>query len=87
MYQYRRIESTGGAITLDSTPFNAASLPEPSTIILLVGVSDTDTVTLTYDDSQYGCLVNGNATLLRGYTLQLMYDDILERFIEMGRNF
>lgn len=82
--QYVKVEGNGGAVTLN-TPF--ANQPKDKTKILLVGSDDTNTVTFEVNDSVNGLYVNGNATLLRGYILELIYDAQLQRFLEVGRNF
>ena len=86
--QYRPVEGDAGAVTTNSQPFGLT----PSTfvqgkMIELLGTNDTNTVTIPYSDTQYGCLVNGDCTLGKGNLLVLIYDSTLERWIEYSRNF
>lgn len=80
-----RLIGDASAVTLNVLPFD--SQPADGTVITLVGHDDTNTVTIPLNDSQFGCYINGDATLLRGYILQLVYNDELERYLELGRNF
>lgn len=82
--QYVKVSGNGGAVTL-TNPF--ANEPKDKTRIFIVGSDDTNTVTFEVDDVVNGLYVNGNATLLRGYILELVYDADLQRFLEIGRNF
>ena len=87
--QYLRIQGIGAASTDTTMPFGSGSVTEwyDGAEIRLVGQSDSDTVTITHSDTQYGVILNGNATLKKYYILDLVYDRNLERFIEVGRNF
>tara|TARA_Y100000593_G_scaffold55043_1_gene102898 strand:+ start:6273 stop:6794 length:522 start_codon:yes stop_codon:yes gene_type:complete len=88
--QYLRIQGLAGAVSTDTTmPFGSGSVTEwpDGAEIRLVGQSDSATVTITHSDTQYGVILNGNATLKKYYILDLVYDRNLERFIEVGRNF
>lgn len=87
MFQIKRIEGNGGAVTVASEPFGSSPNLPDGTIIYLIGQDDTNTVTIEHNDSTDGCLLNGDATLLKGYCLQLFWDAGLERFIDVGRNF
>lgn len=84
-YQYIRIVSDGGTVFLNSLPFS--SQPLDGSIIYLVGTDDTNDVTIEFNDSQFGAYINGDATLKRGYVLTLAYDAVLERYLEISRNF
>jgi hypothetical protein len=87
MNQLRRVQSTGGAITLSTTPFGTSPANfADGQIISLEGESSTNTVEVTHNDIQYGCLINGNFTLEKGSVISLRYNENLERFIEIYRN-
>lgn len=76
----------GGAVTLNSLLFS--NQPVDGTLITIIGQDDTNTVTITSNDVQYGQILNGSSvTLAKGYSLQFFYDAGLERFIEISRNF
>ncbi len=82
--QYFRVSGNGTSVTL-TTPFSGS--PVDGAEIFIVGTSDSLTVTFSVDDVADGLYLNGDATLLRGYMLHLIYDDVLERYFEIGRNF
>lgn len=82
--QYFRISGNGTAVTL-TDPFSAE--PKDGTFIYIVGTDDSLPVTLSFSDTTNGLFINGNATLKRGYMIQLVYDAVLERYFELGRNF
>jgi len=82
--QYFRVAGNGTPVTL-ATPFN--SNPKDGTEIFIVGTDDSLTVTLQQDDSTNGLYLNGDATLFRGAMIHLIYDAVLERYFEVGRNF
>lgn len=85
MDQEFRMIGNAAPVTLNVLPF--ASQPLDGSVIVLVGHSDSFAVTIAFNDSQYGFYGNGDATLKRGYTLTLKYNDELERYLEIGRNF
>lgn len=85
--QEARVIGAGAAVTLDALPFGNSKVVEDGCEIMIVGHDNTNTVTLTFNDVQYGLYINGNAELKRGYVLRLVYNDELERYIEVGRNF
>lgn len=87
MVQEHRLIGNGAPIVMDSLPFGNSQIAIDGTEIILVGHDDTFTVSFELNDSQYGLLLNGNATLQRGNILRLVYNDELERYIEIGRNF
>ena len=81
-----RVASSSGAVTLSSTPFGS-SAPNDATCIRLIGTSDTNTVTLTYNDAAKGCLLNGDCTLVKGSVIDFMYSSTDDRYYEVSRNF
>lgn len=83
--QTTRVGSSGGAITVSVTPFGPNPPPDGAEI-LLVGTSDTDTVTVSHNDAADGCLLNGDCTLGRGQTLRVYYDATLDRYCEVSRS-
>lgn len=85
MNQVFRVTGNGAPITLNALLFS--NQPIDGCEIIIIGQDDTNTVTISFNDSQYGQYINGSATLKRGYLLRLIYDAGLERFIEVGRNF
>lgn len=87
MTQIKRVQGDGLAITVSSTPFGVSPTLQDKTIFYIIGKSDTEPVTIEHNDIAYGCLLNGNARLLNGYSLQLIWIAGDARFIELGRNF
>jgi hypothetical protein len=87
MTQYLRIQGLLSATTINSLPFGNTITPQDYSEIVLVGQDNTNTVTVEHNDVDYGCLLNGDATLQLGYMLVLIYDDNLKRYIEKSRNF
>lgn len=82
--QYFRVSGTATPVTL-TTPFSNS--PKDGSRVYIVGTDDTLTVTFSFDDVSNGLFLNGDATLKRGYMIQLIYDAVLERYFEIGRNF
>lgn len=82
-----RVVGNAGAVTLNVLPFTGVKVVEDGCEITLVGGDDTNTVTLPLNDVQFGCYINGDATLKKGYTITLSYNDEQERYLEKGRNF
>lgn len=87
MTQYVKVQGLLAPTTINSLPFGNITTPQDYSEIVLVGYDDTNTVTVEHNDADYGCLLNGNATLQRGYMLVLIYDNNLLRYIEKSRNF
>ena len=85
-HQIRRVKSTGGNISVSSTPFGSAGLWRDATVIELVGTSDVDYITLVHNDLPYGAILNGDIDLEKYRTLVLRWDAVLVRWIEIGRN-
>lgn len=77
----------GSVVTLDSTPFGPSDVNfVDGMTVLIIGLNDTNTVTIEHSDEDYGCILNGNITLERFVTITLAYDSTLKRFIEVARN-
>jgi hypothetical protein len=72
-------------IAMSNTPFSG--VVADGTEIKLIGNDDTNTVEFTNNDIAGGCILNGNAILLKYYFLTLVYDATLDRYIEKSRNF
>lgn len=85
--QVRRVSGDGGAITVSTTPFGSSASTVDGVVIILRGTDATNTVTIENNDIQYGAILNGNATLGLYDQLELMYDSVVERWIEQKRNF
>ena len=84
--QYRRIEGDGTSVTTNVLPFGNSLSWNDGIVIRLVCTS-TNNVSFSSNDSQYGMILNGDCTLTKYNILTLQYDDTLERFLEIHRNF
>jgi len=84
--QYRRIEGLTGAVTLSGTPFGAVGGWVDGMVIKLVGTSDANKVTLVNSDSANGAILNGTMELGKYSIIELIWDAVLVRWIETGRN-
>lgn len=84
--QMLRVVGDGGAVTASTTPFGTTP-PSDGTIIYLMGTSDTNTVTVTFNDSADGLYINGDAVLGKYHVLTLIYEENADRYIEISRNF
>lgn len=84
--QYRRIAGSGAAVIASSTPFGAGAVSD-GIIVRLVGTDNDNTVSLVNSDTSKGAILNGDATLGFGDVLTLQFDAILDRYIEVDRNF
>ena len=85
-FQYQPVVSDGGNVTVNSALFGTSNTWPDGVVIRIKGNSDTDTVTINHADIQYGAILNGDITLTLDAILELQYDSIEERFIEISRN-
>lgn len=85
--QYFRVSGNGGAQSLSTTPFGSSGGWIDGTIVRLVGTSDTNTISIDNNDSDYGAIVNGDCTLAKYNMLTLLWDSEFNRWLEVGRNF
>jgi hypothetical protein len=73
------VQSSGGAVTLSTTPFGATA-PITNSELVLIGQSDTDTVTIPANDAAKGVL-GYNVTLGRGQTATYKYNTTMDRYV------
>jgi len=85
-FQYRRVSGNGGPVTLSTTPFGSLASMTDGTIIKIIGTDDTNTVSITDNDIQYGARLQGDKELKKYEYVELQYDAVLERLIEVGSN-
>jgi hypothetical protein len=86
MFQYRKIQGSAGAVTTANAAMGS-SVSTDGIMLVLIGKSDTNTVTIPHEDTNYGCLLNGDATLGLGSVLTLLFDLTALRWYEVSRNF
>jgi len=60
--QHWRVQGGSGAVTLANAPFGSTD-PQDRTIICLIGLSDTNTVTIAVNDAANGVVGNGSVVL------------------------
>jgi hypothetical protein len=82
-----RVKGNAAPVTLNILPFTGVKVVEDGCEIVIFGHDSTNTVTINHNDVAFGCLLNGNATLELGFAIKLVYNDELQRYIEMRRNF
>jgi hypothetical protein len=80
------VSSSTGNVTLAGAAFGTASLVDGMTI-RLIGVSDTNTVSLIDSNIAFGLRLNGNCTLVSGSVIEFQYINSSNRFFEVFRNF
>lgn len=85
--QFIKVIGDGTSVTLNALPFTGVTIPVDCSVVHLIGQDDTNTVTLSFNDVNYGLLLNGDATLAKGNVLTLIYDNDLLRYVEQSRNF
>jgi hypothetical protein len=85
-FQNRKVQGAGAVARITSnTPFG--SFATDGATITLCGQSDTATVQIPYADVDYGCLLNGTATLGNNDIITLRFDLTALRWREVSRNF
>jgi len=84
--QYRRVSGDGGAVVTSAAPFGTGTILA-GTIVRCIGFSATNTVTIQNSNISKGALLNGSAVLGLYEILDLQYDDVIDRWIEINRNF
>lgn len=85
--QLFRISGNGGAQSLSTTPFGTVGGWIDGTIVRLLGMDDSNTVSIDFNDSDNGAVINGDCTLKKYNILTLMWDSTLNRWLEISRNF
>ena len=85
--QYRRVQGSGAARSASTTPFGTGGAWTDGIVIRLVGQDNTNTLTLTHSDIQYGAVLNGSCALGKYDVITLQYCTVNQRWIEVGRNF
>jgi len=81
--QMLKVQGNGAARDANVLPFDID--PEEGTTITLVGKSDTNTLKISYNDNDGGCLIKGDCYLGLGSSLTLLWDDTDKRYYELGR--
>lgn len=83
LQQSLKVKGQGGAATTDTDVFFTE--PPNGTVVILIGTSDSEPLTIPYADVDGGCLLNGDCTLRANHLLHLLYDSTLKRYFEIGR--
>lgn len=78
----------GGPVTMSNLPFGSPTPFQDGKEIIIMGTSDTNTVTLVSNNAADGLILNGAQVTLKQYNkINLMYWAEGGRFIELERNF
>lgn len=78
----------GAAVTINTIPFTLLHERKDGAEIVLMGTDDTNTVTLSHNDSDEGFILNGaTATLRKWHKISFVYLETEKRFLEISRNF
>ena len=85
--QYFRVSGDGEAISLSTTPFGSGGGWIDGTTVRICGTDDTNSVSLDFNDSANGAIINGDCTLKKYNMITLQWDNELSRWIEISRNF
>lgn len=80
-----QVQGDSGAVTTSSTPFGDAATHNfaDGKEIVLLGLDDTNTVTLEVNDVPSGIIANGKIVLSRYTQVLLIYNQTLDRFIRL----
>lgn len=76
-----QVESDGGAVVISSTPFGVAHGFTSGKEIVLLGLSDVNTVTIEPQDVPGGFISNGKVVLTKFVQVIYIYNGNLDRFI------
>jgi hypothetical protein len=80
-FQQFIVAGNGAAVTLSSTPFGT-SPPSAAASILVIGNSDTNTVSITFNDAANGCVGNFSTITLAKYETALFnYSPTQSRYV------
>jgi hypothetical protein len=78
----------GSPVTLNTLPFGSTEVLQQGTVLYISGGDDVNTVKLVDNRlTDYGCVLNGSATLGEYDTITLKFNALKKRYIEIGRNF
>lgn len=79
--------AVSGGVTLATVAFGSTA-PVNGKKVILIGNSDSDTVTLVADTTPVakGLWLNGDCQLGKGKTLTLVYNSTLDAYLELSRN-
>jgi hypothetical protein len=83
--QRRKVVSDGGNISAAAQLFGAVGGWPDGTQIRLVGTDNTNSVTIEYNDIDYGLIINGNFTLTKHARITLEWDADELRWVEIQR--
>lgn len=85
-FQFCPVQGLTGAWVASTTPFGNGGAWQDGTVITLCGQDDTNTLTITNSDIQYGCILNGDCVLGKNQTVTVIYNKTAQRFIQISRN-
>jgi hypothetical protein len=79
------VQSTGGEVELSATPLGNTSFSAGIEVIL-IGLSDTNFVTLKNSDTANGVVLNGQIELKKDVMIRLVKVGAINRWVELCRN-
>lgn len=83
--QMRLVQGNAAAVSTSLTPFGSSGGWRDGTEIVLIGLDDTNTVTLTYNDAAKGLVGNfSTLELTKHKTVTCIYSSALDRWIAQG---
>lgn len=83
--QKRRVVGTPGAVTTANEPFGTGGGWKEGMIIKVFGTSSSFTVTMAHQDISMGVLLNGECVLGLYDSIDLQWDSVADRWIEITR--
>jgi hypothetical protein len=84
-FQKRVVAGDAAAVTTSLTPFGNSGW-DNGTVITLYGSDAVNTVTIPFNDNDYGCCINGQMVLGDSQSITLQWDEPKLRWLEIGRN-
>lgn len=86
--QLLRVQGTSGDALLSTLPFDNVTIIPDGRLFEIVGLSDTNTVTIATNDVARGAILNGSSVTLRRWNvIRFIYLEAENRFLETYRNF
>lgn len=88
MTQKVRVQGNAGAVALSNTPFGNAGTWPDGMRVRVQGMNVSNTVTISNQDIAFGVLLRDGSVTLKLYDIiELEWDSVLQRFLEINRNF
>lgn len=79
-----KVQGSSGPVTLNEIPFLGAVAD--GRIVMVMGLSDTNTVRINHNDAPGGCVMQGDMILRRFDFIYFLRDEGTDRFVEVSRS-